>query len=321
MMCTALCLLMWVVSAEALVVRYASLFYDLEYKNVDLPFLASSMCQVEAFVAPSLPVKYVIYVNNMSEDWTKMMLSEVFSDTMPRISFLNLDKDPNDQIRMAAYQNLSLDDKNLASVRRMLADVERLPAAEARLLLGTDFSFLRPPENFFQLTANTNQVVYMMDDHTFGGKQYKLRDYEGLQCKGLLGDMFYIPSGMQLSLKDAHSSLKWYMDQPIVEQRTDPPCSVCVTMSDGLHAMDQFAWAILLGKASSGQCAVLDSSKYHHSGYSRVKEDKDVEGVHQKKTRCPKKTKQAKLIANRSIVTGSVSFLRGIRNHGDTAIP
>jgi len=61
-----------------------------------------------------------------------------------------------------------------------------------------------------------------------------------------------------------HWALKFYVDLPHDPPRITPACPFCDTKSNGLHATDQFAWAIVLGKASNGQCVALDPEKYHN---------------------------------------------------------
>jgi len=266
--------------AKAIRVRYAGVAYDTQYiETTLLPQLASSMFQVEEFLAPSLPVKYTIYTSSLSDEPVKNMLKKVFPDVMPRISFLNLDEDPNDKIRMAAYKNLNLDSVNLASVRRMLADVH-LPSTESRLFLGADISFLKRPDDLLKKLQQHEEVVYMIDQLTWKGQIYKVAAYDGPQCGGLLGDLFYVAAGTKIPEEDAHQALKFYAALPHHPPRIKPPCALCDVYSSGLHAMDQFAWAMVLGKVSKGKCVALDTTKYHHA-YA----DGDLEAVHDKQIR------------------------------------
>merc|ERR1719271_1623601 len=89
---------------------------------------------------------------------------------MPRISFLNLDEDPNDKIRMAPYENLPLDDVNRASIRRTLADAS-LPDSENRLLLGADISFMKRPDDLLE-KIQQSKVVYMTDPYLGGSMDH-----------------------------------------------------------------------------------------------------------------------------------------------------
>jgi len=276
--------------AKALRVRYAGIAFDVQYiEKTLLPQLTSSMFLVEEFLAPSLPVKYTIYTSSLSDEPLKNMLNKVFPEIMPRISFLNLDEDPNDKIRMAAYKGLHLDNVNLASVRRMLADVH-LPSTEGRLFLGTDISFLKRPDDFLE-KIQQHEVVYMIDQFTFHGQAYKVTAYDGPQCEGLLGDLFYVAAGIQIPEEEAHHALKFYADLPHHPPRLTPPCALCDTQSGGLHALDQFAWAMVLGKASNGQCVTLDSTKYHHCDARG-----NLEAVHDKLIRCRKAVRAKRLV-------------------------
>merc|ERR1719321_2240956 len=133
---------------------------------------------------------------------------------------------------MAAYEDLQLDSINLVSVRRMLADVH-LPATEDRLFLGSDISFLKRPDDFLE-KIQQHKVVYMVDQNTWAGQYYKVTAYEGPQCAGLLGDLFYVGAGVQILEEDAHQALKFYLDLPHDQARITPPCPICDQVSHGL---------------------------------------------------------------------------------------
>jgi hypothetical protein len=211
----------------------------------------------------------MIYTSSLSDRPLKNMINDKDrfcrggACLMPRISFVNLDKDPNDKIRMAAYENLPLDDVNRASIRRMLADAS-LPDSENRLLLGADMQFLKRPDDLLE-KIQQSKVVYMTDHLSFHGVLYRVAADKGPQCKGLHGDLFYLGAGIRVREEDVSKALKFYVDLPHDPPRITPPCPYCDKVSNGLHGIDQFAWAMVLGKASNGQCVSLDRKKYHHN--------------------------------------------------------
>eukprot|EP00971_Amphidinium_carterae_P175724 3482959-Amphidinium_carterae.1 len=41
-------------------------------------------------------------------------------------------------------------------------------------------------------------ALYMWDDHYFKGIQYRLTNYSGPQCRGLLGDFVYMAPGVSM---------------------------------------------------------------------------------------------------------------------------
>merc|ERR1712187_221003 len=65
------------------------------------------------------------------------------------------------------------------------------------------------------------------------------------------------------------SKMEWYLEQPVNEFRTSPPCLWCVKESSGMHALDQFAVMMALGDAVSpkggGGCIPLGFEKHRHS--------------------------------------------------------
>jgi hypothetical protein len=237
-------------------------------KTTLLPQLSNSICLVERWLGPSTAeLTYTIYTSNFSDRPLKNNLinnkDRYCADVISRISFLNLDEDPNDKIRMAAYENLPLNDVNRACIRRMLADAS-LPDSENRLLLGADMQFLKRPDDLLE-KIQQSKVVYMTDHLSFHGVLYRVAADKGPQCKGLHGDLFYLGAGIRVREEDVSKALKFYVDLPHDPPRITPPCPYCDKVSNGLHGIDQFAWAMVLGKASNGQCVSLDRKKYHHN--------------------------------------------------------
>jgi hypothetical protein len=279
--------------AVPLRVRYAALAYDKEYiTKTLLPQLSNSICLVERWLGPSTAeLMYTIYTSSLSEGPLKNMINNKDrlcrgdACLMPRISFWNLDEDPNDKIRMAAYENLPLDSINRASIRRMLADAS-LPDSENRLLLGADISFLKPPVELLE-KIQRSKVVYMTSpSRSFGKVLYRVAADKGPQCEGLLGDLFYLGAGIRVREEDMQQALKFYVGLPHDPPRITPGSQYCDTASDGLHATDQFAWAMVLGKYSNGQCVALDPEKYHH-GWKEPITSSELKVIHDKDTsRC-----------------------------------
>jgi hypothetical protein len=279
--------------AVPLRVRYAGLAYDMNYiTETMLPQLSNSICLVERWLGPSTAeLTYTIYTSSLSDGPLKSMINNTDrfcrgdACLMPRISFLNLDEDPNDKIRMSAYENLPLDDVNRASIRRMLADAS-LPDSENRLLLGADISFLQRPDDLLE-KIQRSKVVYMTDYLNFGGVLYRVAADKGPQCEGLLGDLFYLGAGIRVREEDMQKALKFYVNLPHNPPRITPVCPVdlCDRVSNGLHATDQFAWAMILGKASNGTCVPLDREKYLLGGSQW--HGQRAEAIHDKETnRC-----------------------------------
>ncbi|CAJ1357974.1 unnamed protein product [Effrenium voratum] len=250
--------------------------------NTQVPFLKNSLCWAEKNLAATLmanhafghPPEYVVYTDNHTHSHAQ----GVFQDfPWHRYQLINLDTDPRDPIRMAPFNKSEFDDKNLASVRRTLADSDHLSVSSGRLLLGTDIKFLQKPDDFTEAAASLkeHEAIYMIDrfwqGETADGQPvsdvlYRM-NHSGPQCPGLLGDFVYLSPGTEVSMRNLQSKMLWYMNQPRLLTRTIPPCPASCMASNGLHAIDQFALVMALGEAvrPAGQgCFPLDAEKYSH---------------------------------------------------------
>lgn len=245
--------------------------------------LRSSLCLSESNLAPALLTNpsfgvlptYLIYTDNSTHAVAEELVasSERFQTLASRTRLVNLDTDPHDAERLAPLANLSMDAKNTASVRRTLADAVYLAPSDvvgARLLLGTDVSFVRAPKILVTTAAalTGSQALYMPDMRTFQGALYSIANYSGPQCSGLIGDFIYLAPAVNVSLRKLQDIMSWYGSLPRVAERIDPPCGICAELSSGLHAIDQFAWVGALGDAvsppGSEGCFALDGVHYAH---------------------------------------------------------
>jgi len=241
--------------------------------------LRSSLCLVEKHLSPALVLSsafgerpsYVIFVDSFTEELVAKLMSEFPCISHERMRLINLDEDPTDRERMKPLEPLGLNNVNHASVRRSLADTVHLPVETGRLLLGTDVSFVGVPTEFVERAARLDdgQALYMTDDMTWGPHLYRMSNVSGPQCAGLLGDFIYLGRGVRVSPESLGSKMKWYADQPIYANRTEPPCFPCPSFDpSGLHAIDQFAWVLALGEATGGKgCFPLTSAR--HGFYTR----------------------------------------------------
>jgi len=267
--------------------------------STQLPFLKNSLCWAEKNLAPALvghsvfgyAPEYVVYTDNHTHAYA----AETFHGfPSHRYELINLDMDPKDLIRMAPFNKSDFDDKNLASVRRTLADADHLDPKKGRLLLGTDIKFLQQPMDFIDAAAQLNdqQAIYMVDrfwqGETADGQPVSNVKYRmnttGPQCPGLLGDFVYLSPGLEITVKNLQEKMLWYINQPRVLQRTIPPCPASCMASNGLHAIDQFALVLALGEAvrPAGEgCFSLDAEKYSHwyprTPKTQVTHDKNID--------------------------------------------
>jgi len=251
--------------------------------NVYLPFLRNALCWAEKNLARplhehsyfnSVP-QYIIYTDNITDHYAQEVM-RVFSPA--RYQTINLDRDPLDRARMVSFNSTILDDKNLASVRRTLADADHLNSSMGRLLIGSDVKFLGTPVDFLDQAAQlpNGQALYMVDRFWTGimpngepasKAKYKM-NYAGPQCPGLLGDFIYMSPGVKTTVKNLREKMIWYANQPRNPSRCIPACPPATSLSKGLHAIDQFALSMALGEAVSPQgekgCFSLDTDKYSH---------------------------------------------------------
>lgn len=174
-----------------------------------LSLLQQSLCTAEQRLTPLLvrepafgtQPKYVVYVDHSSEGHVVVAMRNM-GIAGQRLSIVNLDKDPGDAYRLAQVSGLaSLDQLNQASVRRALADSVHLPPSHARLLLGTDISFIQDPVDFTYAAARLlcNQAAYLLDDRF----PFFMNSYVGPQCPGMLGDFVYSSPGLNVDTATA----------------------------------------------------------------------------------------------------------------------
>mmetsp|Transcript_64605 Transcript_64605/g.140634 ORF Transcript_64605/g.140634 Transcript_64605/m.140634 type:complete len:633 (-) Transcript_64605:177-2075(-) len=278
-------------------VRYAVLApsQSLQYvEDSGLPMLRSSLCLAEQNLAPllyretrTLP-SYVVYTDN----YTHPFVVNLLRDELPslnvsrRVRLMNLDMDEEEWRRMAPFQGLGLGDRDLAAVRRTLADSALLPDSAGRLLLGTDVSLLSPARELLKNIAllKRGQALYMVDDRMPGAASYTLPGFNGPQCAGLLGDFVYLAPGLNITVQNLASKLWWYSQQPINASRTEPPCSQCLEMalSAGRFAMDQFGLMLALGEATGGPANCLPLNTLHYRSGPSISERSLLEGSHDK---------------------------------------
>jgi hypothetical protein len=146
-------------------------------------------------------------------------------------------------------------------IQRMLADARVLPADRPRLLIGNDVFFFRPPQEllaFVWCARPRAQVLYMVDDFTWGGELYRIRGYRPPILDGLLGDFYCLAPGASFS-PEAVRGVLTMMDRMPPEDRW-LPCTPDV-IRGRVHGVEQQAASILLG-AMDGQ--VLPTAHYHH---------------------------------------------------------
>ena len=246
--------------------------------------LAASVCSVEQHLLPELTrmvakddvvrrLKYIIYTDNVTHAAMHGTMRWILGNqSTDRFQLINLDMDPRDAERLQPLKSLGLDPRNLASVRRTLADAAHLPANEHRLLLGTDVSILRPPLELLRCAPRSqllpwrhgihntseprmrrrmrprNMSVYVADRVTFR-RLYRVTRWPGPQCAGLLGDLIYLAPDTHVTVEALTQAMVWYAALPIQPERITPRCALCASASGGMHAIDQFAWVMALGGA------------------------------------------------------------------------
>jgi len=261
-----------------------------------LPSLESSHCLAETYLAPALLAadfiqvlpNYVVYTDDNTHSAARSWMQGLQDADQSRIRLINLDADPKDPDRMRPFIELGLDATNLISVRRTLADGEHLSTATSRLLLGTDVSFQSEPKAFLAAASklSSRQAIYMIDDTAFKGKLYRVANYAGQQCAGLLGDFVFLAPGADLSVSLLQEKMLWYANQNKDAQRITPFCRSCENerISNRLHGIDQWALAMALGNATTVDdargCYALPSTLYHNGAHSRRKPG--LEAVHDK---------------------------------------
>mmetsp|Transcript_57827 Transcript_57827/g.135180 ORF Transcript_57827/g.135180 Transcript_57827/m.135180 type:complete len:389 (+) Transcript_57827:41-1207(+) len=284
---------------QSFLVRYALLDPDPHAtytREVGLPSLESSHCSTETYLAPSLQAadfiqvlpNYVVYTDTRTHPLAEGWRGELPEVARSRVQLVNLDEDADDGKRMAPFLHLRMDQKNLMSVRRTLADGKHLPVEASRLLLGTDISFLAEPQTFLAEARKLlrGQALYMWDDDSFQGNRYKLTDYPGPQCTGLLGDFIFMTPGVSMLEGLLQEKMLWYESQRS-GPRVTPECKICDDpfVSGRLHGIDQFATAMALGEATAKGhvpgCVALPASKFHN-GVMRPRTIAGLEVVHDK---------------------------------------
>mmetsp|Transcript_8239 Transcript_8239/g.19377 ORF Transcript_8239/g.19377 Transcript_8239/m.19377 type:complete len:367 (+) Transcript_8239:52-1152(+) len=247
-------------------------------RDFGLPSLLSSHCLAETHLSPSLFAAdfiqvlpdYLVYTDSRTHSVGQAWIEELPAADRSRIRLVNLDEDADDANRMQPFLKLGLDQKNLMSVRRTLADGKHMSTDSSRLLIGTDISFLSEPQSFIAKAAKLlrGQAMYMVDDASWEGRLYRVSDYQGPQCAGLLGDFIFLTPGVALTASLLQEKMLWYANQPVVADRIDPPCDLCsrTDVSSGLHGIDQFAMSMALGQATAygdvPGCVALPSSRY-----------------------------------------------------------
>lgn len=261
--------------ASDFIVRYAAMQpqNNSEYVSTELlPMLHSSICLAEKNLLSSVQlrfgvsVKYVIFTDSFTHAIVATSLHS-FGLAGNRIEIINLDNDPSDGDRMLPLKALGLDSVNYASVRRTLADSAHLPRQSARLLLGTDVSFLTSPEELLDVAANSSgtQAFYMKVRRSNVAPLYKILNYSGPQCAGLLGDFIYLPPGLEVGTDTLQEKMLWYAQQDNQLPRTEPQ----LDQPKSLHGIDQFGFILALALAVSpqgaGGCIPL-SDRYAHDG-------------------------------------------------------
>lgn len=264
-----------------------------------LPFarpLAASVCSSETYLAPAVMtgihgtagpeygfgdgtvLKYVIYTDNCTHAAVRDTMEYLLGGedkAARRVKLVNLDEDAGDAARMerpkSSYLN-TLDDRNMASVRRTLADAAVLPAAAPRLLLGTDAYFVTSPRELLSEmrqrgnSGNSSVGIYVADRSTFNGRLYRILNWKGPQCAGLLGDAIYLSPGVNVTVHGLLWAMEFYAAQPKDSPRIDPPCDFCDKISGGMHAVDQFGWVMALGEAlgDESRCVPLSLEGGQH---------------------------------------------------------
>eukprot|EP00927_Polykrikos_kofoidii_P055766 TRINITY_DN49982_c0_g1_i1.p1 TRINITY_DN49982_c0_g1~~TRINITY_DN49982_c0_g1_i1.p1 ORF type:complete len:614 (-),score=90.00 TRINITY_DN49982_c0_g1_i1:183-2024(-) len=291
----------------SLVVRYSVLDPDVSrgyLMREGLPMLRSTLCLVERYLTPVLamsptlatsgPPSYLIYTDSGTDQAVAALIARSFeTDVQQRIRLINLDEDPTDAKRLDAAANLPLDARNAASVRRTLADVTHLPPGRRRLLLGVDVSFLSPAHNLVAEIERlgAGQALYMQDLFLDTNPlreprdlylPYWIRDYDGPQCPGLLGDFVYLGPDVRVSMESLLATLQWYARRPRVPWRTTP---VALHLS-GFHGIDQFALSMALGQAVEPAgpkgCLPLQHAQYRHQGAVGRPPRDGIEAIHDK---------------------------------------
>eukprot|EP00933_Yihiella_yeosuensis_P010334 TRINITY_DN116774_c0_g1_i1.p1 TRINITY_DN116774_c0_g1~~TRINITY_DN116774_c0_g1_i1.p1 ORF type:complete len:541 (-),score=56.78 TRINITY_DN116774_c0_g1_i1:164-1786(-) len=303
--------LLWVVAAKlypiatGLIVRYAALFPSALDPNSDylwrvaLPMLRSSICLAERYFKPALTKiasdlpNYVVYTDTVSHAPVASMLHSEFSvlKLQRRLKLINLDDFYHFSSAVkATIDNLQLNSVNSASLQRTLADSVYLPSHSGRLLLGLDVSFVSEAHELAARIAqlNSSQALYMADLTTFN-KLYRVTNYDGPQCPGLLGDFVYLGPGLKISFESIKDKALWFAEQPRMPERISPPTwRLALPKANGLHGIDQFALNLALAEAvvPQGQsgCFPLHKAKHMHLGhYSRRFFDMEhVEVIHDK---------------------------------------
>jgi hypothetical protein len=233
------------------------------------PQLIAMVCQIEKNLVPlllqspyfgELP-NYVLYTTNLSNSVVENALQKFMGrDYEDRVKLVNLDLD-TDNYRLEAFtpgKNVTvlgkaqtlpkLDTLSRLCLRRDLADIFYLPPDQPRLLIGTDVSFVRPAFGFVEAAVKLadNQVLYLWDSLTFGGTPYRLRNWTGPQCPGLLGDFYYLSPGEPLSFESFVNKTWWYLSQPVTGKRLLPYFHDPSNLP--YHAIDQWVLAMFLGE-------------------------------------------------------------------------
>lgn len=296
--------------SEGFLIRYAFLTprENIGWLDTLSRFLSAAICQVELHLAPALVAhphfgqlpSYYIYTDNLSEAQLNHVLQSLghvvgLDDILSRVRSLNLDTDSATLAHAGWYEGMDLSASNSAALRRALADVIHLPPNEERLLLGLDISFLQQPHEFLRVASGLGrqQATYMVHGLGWGRVSeqplYVMTAYPGPQCPGLLGDFFFLNAGVALDLDSFLQKLRWYRAQPVVANRTSPPCEFCKTNSAGLHAADQFAMMLTVAKSvlppGPQGCLPLNQKRYAFIQNDDPPDSEALEAVHDKRIR------------------------------------
>eukprot|EP00929_Paragymnodinium_shiwhaense_P001519 TRINITY_DN101756_c0_g1_i1.p1 TRINITY_DN101756_c0_g1~~TRINITY_DN101756_c0_g1_i1.p1 ORF type:complete len:326 (-),score=36.41 TRINITY_DN101756_c0_g1_i1:16-993(-) len=285
------------VHALAVVVRYA-VFAAASGPQVQrqLEFLTGSVCTVEKWLRPLLEqrganVSYIVYTDKQTTAATK-----VWRQTWARYGGLPLRhvrilntaagalgrllrtqlavlREALPEVDFAAFDYTST-----ASIRRFIADTLALPAAQGKLLLGSDFSFLKAPQELADHILSKHEGNFAAYMGFYGAKETRVPWYEGQQCPGIVNDMVFLGQGTTLDRSTAVRMLtEWMKYRSMVSQGGG--------MEHPGYACDQWTMHMYLGWWTSGNCHMLSDAYKTYGTFPPVLVG-DLEGVHEKQVFC-----------------------------------
>lgn len=236
------------------IIRYSAWFgMQDRYRWRQLTFAMTTM---KRFILPYLDAELVVYTLQRHQPDLARMAE--YLELPFQIVAIDADADRWREVSDFANSIQHCSEVDRICIVRMLTDFHLLPPDSCRLLVDTDFYFLRPPDELLQFCwaggeAGT-KVLFATDNYTFGGHHYELPFFSGPILNGLIGALYCMAPGVHLSQGAIQGCLRLIDHWPPVRERYKP-------IYQFVHACEQQAAAIMLAPFGG---RALPRDRYSH---------------------------------------------------------